>query len=84
MPSSSQTSQTDPVHHTRKMCERLEETIHHLRQDIAKVDEPQFKAMFETAAEVLTGLATAFKHYEQGSESAWRRPGTHAANTALS
>jgi len=73
MPDSSMRTENDPVHHTRKMTERLQETIGHLRRDIDRVDEPKFKAMFETAAEVLTGLATAFRHYEQGSESAWRQ-----------
>jgi len=45
--------------------------IDHLRGDIDHVDEPKFKAMFETAAEVMGGLATAFKHYEQKGEAAW-------------
>jgi hypothetical protein len=62
----------DPRHRTRKMKAGLQESIDHLREDIAKVDEPQFKAMFEIAAEVLGGLQTAFTHYEQKSESAWR------------
>ncbi|MDI6835066.1 MAG: hypothetical protein QMD99_05045 [Rhizobiaceae bacterium] len=65
-------SDRDPRHHTRKMRARLEETINHLREDIDKVDEPQLKAMFETSAEVLEGLRTAFSHYENRSESAWR------------
>jgi hypothetical protein len=43
--------QADPRHHTRKMQARLREIMDHLREDIKKVDEPQFKAMFETAAE---------------------------------
>ena len=55
----------DPRHHTQKMAKQL--------QDIAKVDEPQFKAMFETSAEVLTGLVKAFKDYEQKNEAAWRK-----------
>ncbi|WP_342641689.1 hypothetical protein [Rhodoligotrophos ferricapiens] len=62
----------DPTHRTRKMKQRLEETINHLREDIDKVDDPQFKAMFETSAEVLGGLCKAFDHYERKSESAWR------------
>ena len=45
----------------------------HLREDIGKVDEPQFKAMFETAAEVLGGLAKAFGDYQKKSEKAWQR-----------
>ena len=63
----------DPKHHTQKMRQRLDETIAHLREDIGKVDDPQFKAMFETAAEVLSGLVKAFRDYEQKNEKAWRR-----------
>jgi hypothetical protein len=63
----------NPLHHTRKMSERFNELREHLRSDIDKVDEPQFKAMFETAAEVLGGLVKAFKDYEQKNESAWKR-----------
>jgi hypothetical protein len=61
----------DPLHHTHKMSTKFAEIIDHLRRDIAHVDEPKFKAMFETAAEVMGGLVTAFKHYEQKSEAAW-------------
>lgn len=37
-----------------------------------KVDDPRAKAMFETAAEVLLGLARAFADFEKGAEPAWR------------
>ena len=67
------TTERDPRHHTQKMQLRLKETIDHLREDIDKVDEPQLKAMFETSAEVLSGLVKAFHDYEQKNESAWRR-----------
>ncbi len=67
------TSDHDPLHHTQKMKQRLSEMIGHLREDIEKVDEPQFKAMFETAAEVLGGLTGAFSDYEKKNESAWNR-----------
>lgn len=63
---------SDPKHHTQKMRQRLEETMAHLREDIGKVDEPQFKAMFETSAEVLGGLVKAFRDYEQKNEKAWK------------
>jgi hypothetical protein len=62
-----------PRHHTQKMQKKLQEIQDHLRQDIGKVDEPQLKAMFETAAEVLGGLIKAFRDYEQKNESAWRQ-----------
>jgi hypothetical protein len=51
---------------------RLEDTINHLRADVLKVDEPQFKAMCETSAEVLKGLIKAFRNYDAGEEPAWR------------
>jgi len=54
------------------MQQRLRELKQHLRDDIAAVDEPQLKAMFETAAEVLGGLEKAFGDYEQKNEPAWR------------
>jgi hypothetical protein len=63
----------NPLHHTRKMGQRLREIIDHLRQDIDEVDEPQFKAMFETSAEVLGGLVKTFRDYEEKNEGAWRR-----------
>ena len=68
-------SETDrnPLFHTRKMQQRLQEIITHMREDVDLVDEPQFKAMFETSAEVLTGLAKAFDDYERKNEAAWRR-----------
>ncbi len=62
----------DPRHHTQKMRAALQEIIDHLREDIEKVDEPQLKAMFETSAEVLGGLAKAFRDYEAKNEAAWR------------
>jgi hypothetical protein len=44
-----------------------------MREDVKKVDEPQLKAMFETSAEVLTGLIKAFGDYEKKNEAAWRK-----------
>ena len=55
----------DLRHYTQKMQQALQDFKDHLREDIEKVDEPQLKAMFETAAEVLGGLIKAFHDYEQ-------------------
>ena len=66
------TTERDPRHHTQKMQKRLQEIKNHLREDIAKVDEPQLKAMFETSAEVPCGLIKAFHDYEQKNEKTWR------------
>jgi hypothetical protein len=61
----------NPKHHTQNMQKRLHEIMDHMRADIKKVDEPQLKAMFETSAEVLGGLAKAFNDYEKKNEPAW-------------
>jgi hypothetical protein len=66
-------TEKNPQHHIQKMKKRLEDTVTHLRQDIGKVDEPQLAAMFETSAEVLTGLVKAFDDYEKKNEAAWRK-----------
>ena len=66
-------AEKNPQHHVQKMKKRLEDTVTHLRQDIGKVDEPQLAAMFETSAEVLTGLVKAFDDYEKKNEAAWRK-----------
>jgi hypothetical protein len=69
------TEQQDPRSHTQRMQVRLQELTDHLREDIEKVGEPQLRAMFETSAEVLTGLKKAFSDYEKKNEAAWRREG---------
>lgn len=48
----------------------LGELITHLRDDTKHIKEPKAQALFETSAEVLKGLETAFTHYEKGSEPA--------------
>ncbi len=66
-------SSDNPLHHLHRMKTRLRDTATHLRQDIGKLDQPQLAAMFETSAEVLTGLVKAFDDYERKNEAAWRK-----------
>ena len=65
-------SESDPVHHTQKIKAQMRQFIQHLREDVGKVTEPKAQALFETSAEVLTGLVKAFDDYEKKSEEAWR------------
>lgn len=57
-----------PCHHVAKIHERLEELMTHCREDVAKISEPKAQALFETTAEVLGGLKTAYEHYASGRE----------------
>lgn len=62
----------DPRAHAANVRKEFRELIDHPRGDINKIDEPKAQALFETAAEVISGLDTGFKHYEEKSESAWK------------
>lgn len=63
---------SDPKVHSENIRSGMQEIVDHLRSDIDKVDDDQAKALFETSAEVIKGLITAFKHYEEGKEAAWK------------
>jgi len=65
-------AENDPHHHTQKLKIQMRELIAHLRDDVGKVTDPKARALFETSAEVLTGLVKAFDDYEKKSEAAWR------------
>jgi hypothetical protein len=60
-----------PFHHTQKIQKELQALIDHLRADVKKVEDPKAEALFETSAEVLGGLKTAYVHYEKEAEEAW-------------
>jgi hypothetical protein len=64
--------ESDPRHHTMKIKRMLDDVIRHVREDVGKVDDPKAQALFETTAEVLNGLVTAYEHAEQKAEPAWR------------
>src|SRR5262249_15342787 len=65
-------AEDDPRHHTIKLKNTLNDTVHHAREDIDKIADPRGQVLFETTAEVLVGLITAYEHYEQKAETAWR------------
>ena len=65
-------SKKNPIHHTQKIKARMGQLIEHLREDVGKITDPKAQALFETSAEVLTGLVKAFSDYEKKSEAAWR------------
>jgi hypothetical protein len=63
---------SDPKAHAANIEQMLTEIIDHVRSDIDKVDEPKAQVLFETSAEVLIGLRTAYHHYQTGAEPAMR------------
>jgi len=58
---------------TKAMRQRLETLVGDLRHDLGRMDDPQFTALFEAAAEVLIGLSKAFADFEGKTEPAWRK-----------
>jgi len=65
-------SENNPTHHTQKIKVQMRQLIDHLREDVGKVTDPKAQALFETSAEVATGLVKAFDDYEKKREEAWR------------
>lgn len=72
MPTRQDLPEDDPRRHTIKLREMLGDVMAHAREDVGKVHDPKAQALFETTAEVLGGLVTAFEHFEQRTEAAWR------------
>jgi len=64
---------TDPKQHTQRIRKMLVDAAQQARSGIAEIEEPSARALFETSAEVLTGLAKAYEDYDAGSEPAWRK-----------
>jgi hypothetical protein len=50
----------------------MREIIKHLREDVGNITEAKAQALFETSAEVLTGLVKAVEDFEKKTEAAWR------------
>jgi hypothetical protein len=65
-------SSGDPLVHVSNVKEEFSSLINHLREDISKMNDRSAKALFETSAEVLTGLKKAFSDFESKTEPAWQ------------
>lgn len=63
---------SDPKQHCENIQKELNDIARHLRSDVERVNEPQFKALCETSAEVVTALGKSFEHYVAASEPAWQ------------
>ncbi len=67
-PTGMPTDPRDPRHHTARIASMLDGIIQHAREDATKVDDPKAQALFETTAEVLTGLAKAYHDFDARTE----------------
>lgn len=56
------------THHIR---EQLSALVDEMKADARQANDPRAQALFETTAEVLRGVETAYRHYEEGAEAAW-------------
>ncbi|HEX5439702.1 MAG TPA: hypothetical protein VFW76_02380 [Ktedonobacterales bacterium] len=61
----------DPHYHAANIMRMLRDVRNHARSDTQLVNDPKARALFETTAEVLGGLITAYEHYQQDAP-AWR------------
>lgn len=63
----------DPADYSRNIQRLLSELIIHTRDNVERVNEPRFRALMETTAQVLSGLKSAYEHYDEAREPAWQR-----------
>ena len=56
----------DPRRHARALAEALRALERHAWQDTTQITDPAGKVLFEAAAEVLGGLASAFDRFASG------------------
>lgn len=64
---------TEALRRAAEIQDLLEDAVDRAREGVREAeDQPRVQALFETAAEVLEGLAAAFRHFREGSEKAWR------------
>ena len=57
---------------TTEIKDLLNNAISRTREGVGEVDDPRGQALFETTAEVLQGLVTAYEHYDHRAEEAWQ------------
>jgi hypothetical protein len=64
---------TDAKRNSSTMQQALTDLVDQARKDIDRVDDPQFKAILETTAEVLIGLRKTLEDYGEGREKVWQK-----------
>jgi hypothetical protein len=73
MPDEKSFSPSDPRFHAQNLKRMLTEVIDHARSDVQKISDPKAQALFETTAEVLSGLRKALDDFEPRKEPAWKQ-----------
>lgn len=62
---------TDPKEHAQNIEKYITQLKNFCHEEIGLVKEPKGKALFETTAEVLSGLEKAYSDYQSENEGAW-------------
>ncbi len=58
--------------HSSTVQHSLTDLVHQVRKEIEQVEDPRFKAILETTAEVLIGLRKTYEDYSEGKEKVFR------------
>jgi hypothetical protein len=61
----------DPKEHAQNIEKFITQLKIFCHEEIRLIQEPKAKALFETTAEVLSGLEKAFSDYQAENEGAW-------------
>ncbi|MGA9462221.1 MAG: hypothetical protein WBV28_05480 [Terracidiphilus sp.] len=73
MSKDSKVAEIDSSRYMTQTKETLTALIDQVRSNVARVDDPKAKALFETTAEVLMGLRRAYHDFGQKSEEVWKK-----------
>ncbi|MGA7106239.1 MAG: hypothetical protein WBY75_00745 [Terracidiphilus sp.] len=73
MSKDSKVAEIDSSRYMTQTKETLTALIDQVRGNVARVDDPKAKALFETTAEVLMGLRRAYHDFGQKSEEVWKK-----------
>lgn len=60
-------SSKDPIAHTQNIAMHLHALKDHCEEDVSKVDDPNAKALFQRAAQVLGTLENDFQDFKRES-----------------
>jgi hypothetical protein len=67
-----QSDRTSAKTSAARLRNSMEDLVSQLRSEINRVSEPRAQVLFETTAEALRGLITAFEDYDEGREAAFQ------------
>ncbi len=65
-------TEKNPDYQANQIRIKIQELIKRSREAVNEINKPKAQALFETTVEILSGLATAYGHYQERTGPAWK------------